>query len=176
MNNFEKIIEQLYFRIPNNLAIYDQLTGTYNANWLYKVGHKKYEKKECYITIIDLNNFKKINDIAGHAMGNGMLIALGKQLSTRKHIDHTIDCCRVGGDEFLIFSSIDISSYLIDDQTELVSFGVYYKDSNCSVNSALKCADTRMYDYKKKYKKEIHTEQDILEIIKNMTKKNKALG
>lgn len=176
MNTFEKLIEQLYFRIPNNLAIYDQLTGVYNANWLYKIGKRKYYNKKCYITLIDLNNFKKINDVAGHAMGNGMLIALGKQLSCLKSIDESVECCRIGGDEFLIFSTIDISSFLMDESSELISFGVFYKKSGCSVENGIKEADIKMYKYKKKFKKSIKTDKDVLEIIKNMTKKRKALG
>lgn len=176
MNSFEKLIEQLYFRIPNNLAIYDQLTGVYNANWLYKIGKKKYSSKVCYITLIDLNNFKKINDIAGHAMGNGMLIALGKQLSCLKSIDETVECCRLGGDEFLIFSSMDLSSFLVDDSSELLSFGIFYKNSECSVENAIKQADIKMYKYKKKFKKDIKSNKDIVKIIRNMTRKRKALG
>lgn len=172
---FYYLIEQLYFRIPNNLAIYDQLTKVYNANWMLKIGYKKYANKECFVTMIDLNNFKQINDLAGHAMGNGILIATGRQLEALKYIDDKMDICRYGGDEFIIFSSLDISSYLIADKTDLISFGVTYKTKDIPIEAAIKLADGKMYKYKKKNKITIKSEQDIIKILRNTTIKRKKL-
>lgn len=158
------IIERLYFRIPNNLAIYDQLTHVYNSNWLLKIGYKKYNKKECFVTLIDLNNFKQINDIAGHIFGNATLISISNKLRELYNVDNTIEICRLGGDEFIIFSSIDLSSFLLlSNNDNLLSYGIYKKSKDVNIESAINHADKKMYKFKKNNKK-IMKNQDIMRI------------
>ncbi len=52
------------------------------------------------LALIDLTNFKKVNDEHNHAVGNAVLVDIADVIraSTRKN-DHT---ARIGGDEFLI--------------------------------------------------------------------------
>ena len=69
----EKWIEKKYFSIKNNLALYDQLTGIYNYNWFTKFGLDIFSDKDVYITLMDLNNFKQINDTKGHMYANEIL-------------------------------------------------------------------------------------------------------
>jgi diguanylate cyclase (GGDEF)-like protein/PAS domain S-box-containing protein len=59
------------------------------------------------VLLIDLDNFKDINDTFGHAAGDQLLVAVGQRLKhTLRDIDST---CRLGGDEFAILQT-DISS------------------------------------------------------------------
>jgi len=165
-NMIDRFIEFLYLKIPNNLAIYDQLTHVFNSNWLFRLGYKKYRNKGCYITMIDLNNFKKINDIGGHILGNAILVTIAGQLCKLYNIDNTVDVCRYGGDEFLIFSSIDISSFLEADKTNIISYGVCYKGKNMSIDDTICKADGNMYKYKKRCKST--SSNDILDEIKSI--------
>jgi diguanylate cyclase (GGDEF)-like protein len=52
------------------------------------------------VQMIDLDDFKRINDTAGHAAGDRMLIAVADLL--RRHAPSDASICRAGGEEFLI--------------------------------------------------------------------------
>lgn len=86
-------------------AITDPLTGIYNRKGGINV--IKSHIKECMsymFFIVDIDNFKKVNDIYGHKQGDDVLCFLSKQMSKffRKSVDVV---CRLGGDEFVIFIS-----------------------------------------------------------------------
>jgi diguanylate cyclase (GGDEF)-like protein len=52
---------------------------------------------------LDLDRFKPVNDACGHAVGDGLLKAVGERL--REHIRDTDTAARVGGDEFVIMQT-----------------------------------------------------------------------
>jgi len=52
------------------------------------------------VAVIDLDNFKQINDRAGHAAGDDLLAALGRQWRERMRPSDTL--ARHGGDEFVL--------------------------------------------------------------------------
>lgn len=85
----------------------DPLTGLYNRN---KAGELIVEclKKETpargnthACMIMDIDNFKTLNDTLGHQMGDRALKDVSEIL--RKHFRKYDILCRLGGDEFLIF-------------------------------------------------------------------------
>jgi diguanylate cyclase (GGDEF)-like protein len=51
--------------------------------------------------MIDLDNFKTINDTYGHLIGDMLLTKTASKI--KKHIRKTDIACRYGGDEFLIY-------------------------------------------------------------------------
>ncbi len=51
--------------------------------------------------ILDIDNFKKINDTMGHAFGDTLLKTLGKDIKTEFRMTDIIG--RTGGDEFMVF-------------------------------------------------------------------------
>jgi diguanylate cyclase (GGDEF)-like protein len=52
------------------------------------------------VAVIDLDNFKQVNDRAGHAAGDKLLAALGRQWRERIRPNDTL--ARHGGDEFVL--------------------------------------------------------------------------
>ena len=50
--------------------------------------------------MLDLDDFKRVNDIYGHAVGDQVLAELATQL--RGVVRETDDVCRTGGEEFAI--------------------------------------------------------------------------
>ena len=86
------------------LALTDALTGIYNRHGFDKhvtVYMKKYPEKHCVGVQFDIDDFKLINDIYGHASGDKALQILAE--SMRKFFpDHAV-LGRNGGDEFCIF-------------------------------------------------------------------------
>ncbi len=83
----------------------DELTGVYNRRSLAELLPLEFERAKRYhqplsILMIDLDDFKQINDQYGHGAGDQVLVALGNVLidNTRRN-DAVI---RYGGDEFLV--------------------------------------------------------------------------
>mgnify|MGYP002762987745 CR=1 FL=1 len=86
------------------LALTDALTGIYNRHGFDKhvtVYMKKYPEKHCVGVQFDIDDFKLINHIYGHASGDKALQILAK--SMRKFFPEHAVLGRNGGDEFCIF-------------------------------------------------------------------------
>ncbi|MCU9922065.1 GGDEF domain-containing protein [Aeromonas caviae] len=75
----------------------DGLTGVYSRKAIHsKNVHKKYS----YVLMIDIDNFKSINDNHGHDMGDQVLVAFVHHLKKHSRKDDII--CRWGGEEFVL--------------------------------------------------------------------------
>jgi len=83
----------------------DLLTGCYNKvtsiELVEYILKNDYAKGTCYLIIIDIDNFKAINDNMGHSYGDIVLTSLAERL---KNIFRSGDViARIGGDEFMVF-------------------------------------------------------------------------
>jgi len=97
LTNFNKRLEKL--------AITDDLTGLYNRRQAMHRLEEHWALCERYqrpvaIVSIDIDHFKQINDVYGHAGGDAVLRGLADIL--RLCVRSTDTVCRVGGEEFLI--------------------------------------------------------------------------
>lgn len=86
-------------------AIHDPLTGLYNRRQFndileYEVGRCERHLHEFSVLMIDLDNFKDINDSYGHPTGDSALRTVAEVL--RKCTRKGDLCARIGGDEFAI--------------------------------------------------------------------------
>ena len=87
------------------LARTDELTGLYNRRSMQAeietfLEHSGYEGGNLALVLIDLDEFKQINDSHGHPAGDAVLKALaGIIRSSIRRIDLP---CRIGGDEFAV--------------------------------------------------------------------------
>jgi two-component system cell cycle response regulator len=87
------------------LAVTDQLTGLHNRRYM-RVQLESFVKRAnmggapVSILLCDIDHFKKINDIHGHAAGDDVLREFGRRL--RENIRPTDVACRYGGEEFVI--------------------------------------------------------------------------
>lgn len=86
-----------------NLATYDSLTGVYNrATYMSKMDSllKKRKENTPGLLLIDLDNFKQVNDYFGHVEGDKVLIQTASILNeATKNKGFVV---RLGGDEFAI--------------------------------------------------------------------------
>lgn len=86
-------------------ALHDPLTGMPNRMWLTQFladlaeRLQKDETERAAVLTIDLNLFKEVNDLHGHAVGDQVLQAVGLRLTRQQGPDEYI--ARVGGDEFV---------------------------------------------------------------------------
>ncbi len=98
---------QLYdfIRQAEQMGQYDGLTGLYNKKMTEKQIKRQLSSrpslKSGALMIIDVDNFKSINDTFGHLYGDAVLTQLGSGL--RSIFQKSDILGRVGGDEFFVF-------------------------------------------------------------------------
>lgn len=143
------IIEWLYLRQPNNLAYHDAFTKLKNRNWWEIEAEKIYRNKECYFSILDLDNLKEINDNEGHAAGDKIIKDFSYYLKNVFSTEENVPIIRFGGDEFIILSKTNpIDKYFLLLKKFNFSFGIIHKDKEENLSRALKQADKEMYEMK----------------------------
>ncbi|WP_233697046.1 GGDEF domain-containing protein [Paenibacillus profundus] len=160
----------------------DALTDIYNRRYimdafpgLQNTADKRLEK--LYIFLIDVDNFKSINDRLGHNIGDRILRQVARTLSSVVHRSGYV--ARWGGDEFLLIIPCTDESGMkllqnhlqrtihgcIDDKTVQVScsFGhAVYPDEGEHLYDLISIADCRMYHHKKKLR---HTTERITQTL-----------
>jgi diguanylate cyclase (GGDEF)-like protein len=169
------ILIMLEEQVTNNewLALHDELTGLPNrrlfaARLTSAVEQCERSKTSLALVVLDLNDFKHINDSLGHVAGDTVLREVSSIL--RKSIRATDTVARLGGDEFIIVvtdmpnaSAVErftdsIRSAIerpmtIHDKSMVVgaSFGfAMYPNDAKDATKLLRLADQRMYVLKKR--------------------------
>lgn len=146
----------------NRKMYIDLLTDAYNRN--YYEDQLKDLKAGSALAIIDMDNFKQINDGYGHVAGDG---ALKKAVEVMKNCVRSTDTIvRYGGDEFLLLfgdipreifyeklenirAAVDAAGIEGYPQIKLsVSIGGYYKNNEDSEMDILEEADKLLYKAK----------------------------
>ncbi len=158
-------------RQSSHLAYHDALTGLPNRRLLQdrleqalahadRVGHK------VAVLLLDLDNFKHVNDNFGHRVGDAALQQVVTRLATRMRASDTL--ARTGGDEFTIISEMAApqgaetlvaaleSALILPLKVEgrLVRTGIsigyaLYPDDAADAESLCAAADNAMYESKR---------------------------
>ena len=148
----------------NYEATHDKLTGLYNRRG-YDILLKNLDIETSTLMIIDLDNFKSINDTFGHDMGDKVLTKAANVINNSfRNQDYV---CRIGGDEFavimvhstesmkeLIKSKVQLMNKKMMDDSDGIpessfSVGVAFGESKQSVEEIFKNADNALYETKK---------------------------
>jgi len=118
------------------------------------------------VYLLDLDDFKEINDEFGHDVGDDLLVAVARRLSALVRPSDTV--ARLGGDEFVVVCEIESGEeemlrisqriaaalarpYRIDDRTlyaEASVGGVFVDDPDTDPSKLLSLADDAMYGVK----------------------------
>lgn len=150
----------------------DYLTQIFNRRKFFLDIYELVQKEEYYLTMMDFNNFKVINDKYGHHRGDEALRYFSNRMTEEIAYFNGI-MYRLGGDEFACLipsnQSIDFQSLFekIDselkqfDETSSISFGtVVVNRDNCNkeikAEVSMHQADLIMYDKKSKYYETLH--------------------
>lgn len=149
------------------LANKDGLTKLYNRYGFDEMAEKmisKNPKEHCVAVLLDVDDFKLINDMYGHAYGDKALISLAENM--RKFFPSSALLGRNGGDEFCILlpnctmeemkeSLIEFTktpktfSYKGQTYSFCISLGYAEYPNNAIERSQLmRCADTALYEVK----------------------------
>jgi diguanylate cyclase (GGDEF)-like protein len=99
------LIEVHVFRQTERLAMVDGLTGVFNRRYMDIILKKEYNRCERYgkplsVCLIDIDNFKLINDNHGHQFGDEVLREIASLLKAAVREEDIV--CRYGGEEFLL--------------------------------------------------------------------------
>jgi diguanylate cyclase (GGDEF)-like protein/PAS domain S-box-containing protein len=86
-------------------AVHDPLTGLANRTLLrdrleQALARSQRRGGASGLLFVDLDNFKRVNDEYGHAMGDAVLVELGQRLQLAVRPTDTV--ARLGGDEFVV--------------------------------------------------------------------------
>ena len=161
--------------IAEHRAYNDMLTGLPNRQAFHMAltelrAGLEFEEMYCAVLLIDMDNFKTINDTRGHDYGDQVLIVFGQRLSNKLASQHKV--ARLGGDEFIVLmEGLDKDSLVAQEQVTLLveeiirdsnncydifdeqiyvelSIGVTIFDKNMEDGEILKAADLALYDVK----------------------------
>ncbi|TIW23098.1 MAG: EAL domain-containing protein [Mesorhizobium sp.] len=87
------------------MARYDNLTGLPNRAYFHELVREAMASGEqdrlCGLAVLDLDDFKSVNDTLGHPVGDGLIYAVAERLAAIAGPGITVS--RFGGDEFMIF-------------------------------------------------------------------------
>jgi len=98
------VVELRVFKENEKLALVDSLTGLFNKRFYDITVKKEYKKALRFnqifsLVLLDLDDFKKVNDTKGHLFGDEVLANFGQLLSFSSREEDII--CRYGGEEFI---------------------------------------------------------------------------
>ncbi|MFD2334059.1 GGDEF domain-containing protein [Cohnella sp. GCM10020058] len=150
----------------------DSLTGLWNRSFAHRciVGLLKQaaaRRKRLAVMLIDLNDFKLINDGLGHAEGDRAISLAAAALEDAAVRGEIV--CRWGGDEFLLLcpyadrQEADALKRAIDERMESLSLHsgfvlsascgyAFYPDDGTTLAELSSSADRRLYDSKRQAK------------------------
>lgn len=105
-----------------HMAMHDPLTDLPNRSLFYQELEQAIAGSSpsgiTAILLIDLDNFKTINDSLGHPVGDALLIVIAKRLQVVAGESAVVS--RLGGDEFAIIKTGIISTKALAEQTEKI--------------------------------------------------------
>jgi two-component system cell cycle response regulator len=154
-------------------AITDKLTGLYNRRYFdyfidLELKRSLRENSSLALLMIDVDNFKQINDTLGHLRGDEILGKLG--IIIKENIRETDLAARYGGEEFSIVmsntgleeasqlaerirKSVEINRFDVESLSITVSIGIalHPKDADC-LQELLNRADSALYTAKRQGK------------------------
>ena len=177
----EQLMAQLQERNAQltQLALTDPLTQLPNRTALMQALQRLLAQAlrtgtQVLVAFVDLDGFKQVNDVHGHAMGDQLLRTLGQRLQDASRTTDMV--ARVGGDEFVLVgpspaNPVQQETLLtVQDRLRIAStcqvtlpggqslfypgasVGVVAVDGQVSIDTALQQADTAMYDDKARRK------------------------
>lgn len=145
----------------------DALTRVYNRRYgIEYISNKMNSLKKYAFIIMDIDNFKLLNDIYGHSEGDYMLQFISRQIKC--HFKESDIVFRLGGDEFIIFTNkfngihlIEIKLMEISRKYKMkidekykksyssLSFGIVIGQKTTRFSQVYKMADSLLYEVKR---------------------------
>lgn len=157
MEELETLLEMKKHELNKSIlaAQTDALTGLYNRSG-YDTRLReaflrcKHQGEPLSLMLLDLDNFKTVNDTHGHQYGDEYLKRMTNAMRAcvREHVDHA---CRMGGDEFaiILYSDLSIAKRVAKNILNMienkVSIGIAQMQDGESIESLIGRADSVLY-------------------------------
>lgn len=149
----------------------DSLTEIPNRRKFFQDVYEFVKSKDYYLYLLDIDNFKAVNDDLGHTKGDEVLVLLSKFMMTSVK-KSSGNMYRLGGDEFALLVPVDCPFNMVDLSKKLekslrkihlligISFGrTIVTKFNCNstrkAEESMSIADSEMYEMKRETKKRI---------------------
>ncbi|MBN2864402.1 MAG: EAL domain-containing protein [Thiotrichales bacterium] len=173
------------------LAYYDELTGLPNRRLFMEhldnsLLHHKRNHTYSAILYLDLDNFKEINDIYGHAIGDSAIQLTASKLAEILRAEDLV--ARISGDEFVILTQYNVISrtqavqhaltlgskiiqklnqdYFIDEHqipsSSSIGIHIIPGSEHDTPEQLVSCADLAMYEAKQRGKNQLYFYQTEL--------------
>ena len=171
--NYKEIYMGKVFTIRVKAAT-DELTQINNrASLDYWLDQRQLQREACGLILLDIDNFKQVNDTFGHLAGDRVLTEVGRLL---RHLTRSDDFAgRYGGEEFLVMTStcdpgtlmaiaerirkeVEDCAIILEDGRVLnvtVSLGVSLYLPGMIIRKSLKLADLSLYEAKRQGKNRV---------------------
>jgi diguanylate cyclase (GGDEF)-like protein len=125
----------LYYRLykKNDLnyrqSIKDVLCDCFNRTYLFKeYAEKLYAQPTvCFVLLLDIDDFKKVNDKFGHEFGDVVLKEVAKVISSQLDEETLI---RLGGEEFLVIGKNENNTNLLSEKINASVAGLVFSPPN----------------------------------------------
>ncbi|MGP6159186.1 MAG: diguanylate cyclase domain-containing protein [Vulcanimicrobiaceae bacterium] len=129
----------LLFAKTQELAAHDPLTGLLNRRAFderlsAELERARQSARSLVYVMIDVDDFKKINDSAGHAFGDSVLRKVAETLLRSSRAEDVV--ARYAGDEFAVLL-VDVEEFRARDMVARLSLGLRGNGLRCSLGAAL---------------------------------------
>ena len=151
-----------------DLSLTDELTGAYNRRYcVLRLGQEiaratRYRHPLCLV-LIDVDDFKHINDRYGHDRGDAALREVCRIIASQSRVESAV--CRYGGDEFAVLlpeaswegarvyaerirAAISRGAFAHGDAVTISAGVAGFPDDATDADSLFKAADTALYSAK----------------------------
>ena len=118
-------------KVLKRQAEHDPMTGVLNRGAFDQILRAmEKDRRNFALILVDVDDFKSVNDTYGHAVGDVILKRVSKLLAEGfRSIDHV---CRIGGDEFAVVM-MDVTGdlgYTIEDKIDEINHQLAAQDEN----------------------------------------------
>lgn len=123
--------------IIQNRSQQDPLTGLWNRVYLERMVKMCLEsRKKGSLFMLDLDNFKLINDTYGHQEGDQVLKEFARTI--QKYAKDEDIVCRIGGDEFMIYTMEETRVYLENKAEKIIAhMSRFFDEQEYETNSSV---------------------------------------
>ncbi|MCG3747765.1 GGDEF domain-containing protein [Vibrio cincinnatiensis] len=152
-------VEKTYYA---DLAARDPMTGLLNRRGMEEFLQGKQHNQYLAIAVLDIDNFKSINDSFGHDVGDQVIRYIGEQIES--HLRDTDAVARFGGEEFVLYVTASeepiienvmyrVKDAIVQDSTRLIDQGftvsggvhIVRREEGDDFNKLFKAADEKLY-------------------------------
>lgn len=168
----------LYAKVKES-SVRDPLLGIYNRKYFFDTIEDKLSRDssiEFAIVMMDIDDFKKVNDVYGHQVGDEILLCVTNTINENLQKEDIV--ARYGGEEIVIYIH-EVKDYnIVYDRIDNIrkqitnniskrknlkdsitaSFGISYYKGNKNVDKVLNTADIMLYKAKSRGKNRVLSE------------------